>query len=137
MPSAAPARGRRLRLLSGSRALPYPKAAAHPRSQLNHQLQAVPDARPYGFERFDIVAPVAAMKAQLQCRKTTGEEPLRGFRYSARVTQGARRCISTNTVGQAAEQLPAGLAGDGGEIPQREIQWRAAAIAKLMFDRTR
>ena len=99
---------------------------------VDHQFELCADALAHGFERLDVVAPVAAMEAELQAAKAASEIGFGRLRHPAGVSERRRGRVGRDPVGAPAEQPPDGLAGDlSAEVPEREVERPAAAVVEL------
>ena len=99
---------------------------------VDQELETGADARAHRLERADVVAPVAAMEAQLQGGEALRQEALGGVRLGLRVAQRAGGGVGAHTVRESPEQLPARLTEDlAREVPEREVERPAAAVVKV------
>src|SRR5262249_55835124 len=96
---------------------------------IHQQFQPLAETRAHGFECLHIIAPVAAMKTNLQRAEASLCETLCLICECARITQDSGGCIRSYTPRQSTEQSPAWLTGDlARKIPQREVERPAATI---------
>src|SRR5262249_22668107 len=99
---------------------------------VDQELETGANARAHRLERADVIAPVAAMEAQLHGRKALGEEALGGVRLGLRIAQRPGGGIGAHAARESSEQLPARLTEDlACEVPECEVEWPAAAVVKV------
>src|SRR3546814_3353992 len=75
------------------------------------------------LQRRDVVAPVAAVEADLHGGEAFLGEAFGGLGQRAGIAQHARGGVGAHAVAAPAEQAPHRLAGDlAGEVPEREVE---------------
>src|SRR5262249_46598772 len=105
---------------------PPPLVAVH------EELDPLADARPHRLERADVIAPVAAVKAQLHGREALLEIGLRGLSLGGRIAQRPRRGVRPHPVREPAEESPArGTENLAGKVPEREIERPAPPVVEV------
>src|SRR3546814_8107288 len=83
------------------------------------------------LQRRDVVAPVAAVEADLHGGEAFLGEAFGGLGQRAGIAQHARGGVGAHAVAAPAEQAPHRLAGDlAGEVPEREVEGPAAAVVR-------
>src|SRR3546814_18683668 len=84
------------------------------------------------LQRRDVVAPVAAVEADLHGGEAFLGEAFGGLGQRAWIAQHARGGVGAHAVAAPAEQAPHRLAGDlAGEVTEREVEGPAAAVVEL------
>ena len=104
----------------------------HPWLQSTSSSRRLPTRRAHRLERLEVIAPVAAVKAQLERGKALREVTLGCIRLGAGVAQRAGGGVGAHAMGESAEEFPARRAEDlAREVPQRQIERPAPTVVKI------